>query len=261
MKSIRPIAIRVSLLVIAVGFVLSLGALAAMKFDLSRLNTLDYHTVNRTVQDSFSTIRVDMTDCDVQPLPSQDDTCRIEYTESQTRTYTANVKGDTLTVSQEDAGAWYNHVGIYLGPVELTIYLPQKQYELLYIDSLSGTVTVPENFSFENIQVYSTSGPVYLAAQVRSELCVDTISGEQQVTGIQSQAIRLQSTSGNVVLTNCDAPTIQIETISGNVSAALTSSKTFDIDTVNGEVQIPQGSTGDGCEITTISGDITCTIQ
>ena len=260
MRRSKKIAILTACALIIVGFVLALSALIVMKFDLSRLNTLDYHTATYPIQESFSAIQVDVTDCDVQLLPSQDGTCRVECPESRTSHYAVEVKQGVLTVSQNDTGAWYNHVGIYLGPVELTIYLPQDQYERLSVDSLSGTVSVPDNFSFDNLQVYTTSGSVYLAAQVTEEVCVDTVSGELELTGTQPQALRLQSTSGNVTLTDCDAKAIHIETISGNVSAALTSSKTFSVQTVSGDVRTPQGTTGDLCEISTVSGNITCTI-
>lgn len=261
MRRSKKIAIFTSCALIIVGFILALSALIVMKFDLSRLNTLDYHIATYPAQNSFSAIQVDVTDCDVKLLPSQDGTCRVECPESQTSHYTVEVIQGILTVSQDEAGAWYHHVGIYMGPVELTIYLPQNQYERLSVDSLSGTVTVPDNFSFHTVQVYTTSGSVYLTAQVSEEVCVDTVSGELELIGTQPQALRLQSTSGNVALTDCDAQAIHIETISGNVSAALTSSKTFSVQTVSGDVRTPQGTTGDLCEISTVSGDITCTIQ
>lgn len=261
MRRSKKIAIFTACALIIVGFVLALSALIAMKFDLSRMNTLDYHTATYPVQESFSAIQVDVTDCDVQILPSQDGTCRVECLESKTSAYIIEVKQDVLTVSQNETGAWYKHVGIYLGPVELTIYLPQEQYEHLSVASLSGTVTVPDNFSFDKVQVYTTSGSVYLTAQVTEEVCVDTVSGELELTGAQPQDLRLQSTSGNVTLTDYNAQTIHIETISGNVSAALTSPKAFSVQTVSGKVRIPQGTTGDLCEISTVSGDITCTIQ
>lgn len=261
MRRSKKIIILAACVFIVVGFILALSALVMLKFDLSKLNTLDYHITTYPVQDSFSAIRIDVTDCDVQLLPSQDGTCRVECPESKTSRYTVEVKQDTLTVSQNETRTWYHHIGIYLGPVELTIYLPQDQYERLSVDSLSGTVSVPDHFSFDNLQVYTTSGSVYLAAQVTEEACVDTVSGELELTGTQPQALRLQSTSGNVTLTDCDARAIHIETISGNVSAALTSSKTFSVQSVSGDVRTPQGTTGDLCEISTVSGNITCTIQ
>lgn len=260
MRRSKKIIILAACAFIVVGFILALSALVMLKFDLSKLNTLDYHITTYPVQDSFSAIRIDVTDCDVQLLPSQDGTCRVECPESKTSRYTVEVKQDTLTVSQNETRTWYHHIGIYLGPVELTIYLPQDQYERLSVDSLSGTVTVPDNFSFDNLQVYTTSGSVYLTAQVTQEVCVNTVSGELELTGIQPQTLQLQSTSGTVTLADCDAQTIHIETISGNVSAALASPKTFSVQSVSGKIRTPLGTTGDMCQITTVSGDITCTI-
>lgn len=260
MRRSKKIIILAACAFIVVGFILALSALVMLKFDLSKLNTLDYHITTYPVQDSFSAIRIDVTDCDVQLLPSQDGTCRVECPESKTSRYTVEVKQDTLTVSQNETRTWYHHIGIYLGPVELTIYLPQDQYERLSVDSLSGTVTVPDNFSFDKLQVYTTSGSVYLTAQVAQEVCVNTVSGELELTGIQPQTLQLQSTSGTVTLADCDAQTIHIETISGNVSAALASPKTFSVQSVSGKIRTPLGTTGDMCQITTISGDITCTI-
>lgn len=260
MRRSKKIVILAACAFIVVGFVMALSALVMLRFDLTKLNTLDYHIVSYPVQTSFSAIRVDVTDCDVQLLPSQNGTCWVECPESKTSGYTVEVQQDTLTVSQNETRTWYDHMGIYLGPVELTIYLPQDQYDRLSVDSLSGTVTVPDNVSFDNLQVYTTSGSVYLTAQVAQEVCVTTVSGELELSGIQPQTFQLQSTSGTVTLSNCDAQAIHIETISGNVSAALTSPKTFSVQSISGRIRTPLGTTGDVCQITTVSGDITCTI-
>ena len=53
MRRSKKIAILTSCALIIVGFVLALSALIVMKFDLSRLNTLDYHTATYPIQESF----------------------------------------------------------------------------------------------------------------------------------------------------------------------------------------------------------------
>lgn len=281
MRRAKKIALLAGCALVVVGFLLALSALIVLRFDFSKLNTMDYHTATYPVQESFSAIRVDVTDCDVQLLPAQDGACRVECPEGPGTTYSVSVDQGILTVTQHDEGAWYNHVGIYLGPVELTIYLPMDQYERLSVNALSGSITVPDNFSFDDIQVYTTSGSVSLSAQVAGEASVETVSGNQQLTLFQPQALRLQSTSGqiqvsqvvvggschidsvsgDVKLTDCDADDLHIQTTSGNVSAALRSPKVFSTHTTSGSVRIPQGTAGGVCEITTVSGDITCSVQ
>lgn len=281
MKPIRTMLIRVSLLAIAIGFLLSLVALAGMKFDFSRLSTQAHHTVTHSISQPFSSIRVDVTDCMVRFVPSDGDTCRVDCPESSTTSYSVFVAQDALTITEENQGAWYHHIGIDLTPKELVVYLPQQSYQRLELKTVSGNASLPQEFSFADASISTTSGSLQCSSAVSGDASVETVSGDVDISGWTPQSLQIRSTSadvrlaqvvvagscrveavsGAVELTGCDADSLDINTISGNVSATLHTGKTFSVESVSGEIRIPPDTSGGLCRICTVSGNITCTIQ
>lgn len=281
MKHAKKTAILASLIVIALGFVLSLDALAGMKFDFTRLNTREYRTVTHTISDDFTDICVDVTDCYVRFVPSGDGTCRVECPEGLGTSYSVSVDQGVLTITDQEHSAWYFHIGIDLTARELVVYLPQQAYQTLQVNTVSGDVSLPQDFSFADAYISTTSGTLEGSCSVSGDASVETVSGDVDLTGWTPKALQVRSTSGylhlsqvvvsgscqaetisgNVQLTDCDADSLDIDTVSGDVSVSLRTGKTFSVQSVSGDTQVPSDSSGGSCQITTVSGNISCTIQ
>lgn len=307
MKFTRKLVVQVALGVTTTGFLLSLGALAAAKFDLSRIDPLaspqvtptmgesipsadvtsngendnSIGIVTQTVAESFTNISVDSENCDVHLIPSQEDTCQVEYPTHPEMTCSVSVHDDTLQIVFEDNRIWTNFISASFQPMEINLYLPQTQYEHLELETVSGTMTVPENFSFTQSDVHTTSGEIQFTAHNSESLSLESVSGNISVNDVTPQALKIHTTSGDIHLSqvvtagpctidsvsgdvklkDCDAPELTIDTTSGDVEASLRSGKTFSTQTVSGDVDVPSDSSGGSCNISTISGDITCTIQ
>ena len=295
MKRGKKMFLLGALIVTISGFVLSLGALAAAKFDLSHLmastsptaeppvltssvDSPEASLLTQTVEESFSNITVDAQACNVNLIPTSDGTCQVEYPTHEKLSCTVSVQQDTLCVVFRDYRSWYN---FSLGELDITLYLPQRQYQNLKLDAASGGITVPEDFSFSKAQVSTVSGELQFYAGVSDDLTLETVSGNLKLTNGEPKSLSLSSTSGaidvshvavvenwgidsvsgKVTLTDCDAGTLEVNTISGDVEASLRTGKTFSTQTVSGDVKVPSGTSGGSCQITTVSGDITCTIQ
>lgn len=283
MRTTRRFIIFLACILIGMGLILSLGAMAGMKFDLSRIHTATYHLTSHTVEESFTSISVDVQECSVRLLPSQDGVCRVECPENEDVTYSISVEQQTLTVVEKDTRPWWGRIqiGFNLGNMELTIYLPEQTYQNLSVETISGDVSIPDSFSFDSANVHNTSGAVRFSAGVAQELTIETISGNLDVTGVKPQTLTLQTTSGEVNiargivggscridsvsggvnLIDCDANALEISTISGDVSASLRTGKDFSTQTVSGNVDVPSSTSGGTCQISTVSGNITCTIE
>ena len=145
----------------------------------------------------------------------------------------------------------------------------------------NGMDSVSISARLGHAQVSTTSGALKFYAPVSGNLTLESVSGTMEVSNIAPQSLSLSSTSGSihasqvvatttwdidsvsgqVTLTDCDASSLVINTISGGVKASLRSGKTFSTQTVSGDVEVPSDSSGGPCNISTVSGDITCTIQ
>lgn len=310
MKHRQKIALRAALTVTAAGVLLSVGALAAARFDVSRvipqlapsgnqtaqtpssgLTSLPpssipvtdgdgYTVVTQRVEEAFDRISVDGDTCNVRLIPSQDGVCQVEYPTHPEMTCSISVRGDTLEIVFEDHRTWQNLVGLSVQPLELNLYLPQTQYDQLELSTVSGSMSVPEDFSFTQSTLHTTSGEVQFTAGNSNSLSLESVSGDLSVKGVTPQTLKVHTTSGGIHLSqvvvsdtctldsvsgdvevqDCDGAAWTISTTSGDVEASLRSGKTFSTKTVSGEVVVPPDTSGGSCSITTVSGDITCSV-
>lgn len=310
MKHRQKIALRVALTVTAAGVLLSVGTLSAARFDISRVipqptspanqtaqtppagqtslppssspvtDGDGYTVVTQQIKEAFDHISVDGDTCNVRLIPSQDGVCQVEYPTHPEMTCSISVRGDTLEIVFEDHRTWQNLVGMSVQPLELNLYLPQSQYDQLELSTVSGSMTVPENFSFTQSTLHTTSGEVQFTAANSGSLSLESVSGELSVKGVTPQTLKVHTTSGDIHLSqvvvsdtctmdsvsgdvevqDCDGAAWTISTTSGDVEASLRSGKTFSTKTVSGEVNVPSDTSGGSCKITTVSGDITCSI-
>lgn len=292
----KKIAILVAVLCVGIGLLLVLGAMVATGFDFGRMNTLHFVTNTYTVHDTFTNISIKDAECDVRLVLTEGGTCTVECRESDKIYNTVAVENGTLTVRRVDSRRWYEHIGVYWwGKMEVTVYLPQAEYNSLSAVSVSGNVEIPEGFSFQKAEARSTSGSVRFAAAVEGDLYVKTVSGSVRVEGAAPKTLTVQSTSGRLTLTDvtcqsmeaestsgsivfsdtlasghmriksvsgavelrrCDADTLWIKTTSGRVWGTLLTEKIFITNTTSGRVNVPQSASGGKCEVKTTSGSI-----
>lgn len=274
--------IQAAVALVAAGLVIAFGAMAAMDFDFNKMNTLHFATNTYSIDKSFTDISIETAECDIRLLPSEDDSCRVVCEESKEIFHSVSVKNNTLTIDRTDARQWYKRiVGIYWGDMTITVYLPQTAYESLSVLNVSGNTTIPEDFSFTDAKIRSTSGDIEFLAPVEKDLSLKTVSGNLHAEGTNpksldaqstsgrvtlsgvtaTKAIQIETVSGNIKLEGCDADSLWLKSTSGNVSGTLLTKKKFLTNTTSGRVNVPASTSGGKCEIKTTSGNIQFEIE
>ncbi|MDO5541029.1 MAG: DUF4097 family beta strand repeat-containing protein [Eubacteriales bacterium] len=281
MKEMKKRLITASAVCIGAGVIISFGALAAVGFDLSKLNTVEIVTNTYSVENSFKKISIEEPLYDVVFVPSQDGNSRVVCAAEDNISYTVEVENDTLVIECEDNSKWYDHIGIYTGEMGMTIYLSEKEYDFLSVKGKSSDIEIPADFCFADIEIKNTSGGVDLQAAVKNDLNITVSSGDINLEGIEcknitvnctsgevdlldviaSENIAIESSSGDVTLRGSDADSLQIRTTSGEVSGTLLTDKVFIVDTGSGEIDIPESAEGGKCEVKTSSGDINMSVR
>ena len=301
MKPAKRKAIIIAAVCVAAGILLSFTALAALDFNFFELSTMGAASNTYVFPDAFpfANITVRGAECDVRLLPSGDGDCTVVCNETDRITHTVTVENDTLIIKRTDDRKWFEHIGImwnYWGPIEVLVYLPERIYENLYIETVSGAVEVPDDFSFSKADVDGVSGDIHFMAAVRGDLSIQNVSGGIRVDSIDvagaftcenvsgkqtvshvtcqsatissisggvslsdliaSESIRAESVSGHLDLTRCDAGTLWLKTVSGSVIGTLCTEKVFAASTTSGNIRVPDTATGGRCEVETVSGNI-----
>jgi DUF4097 and DUF4098 domain-containing protein YvlB len=220
--------------------------------------------------------------------------------EGEQVTDTVTVENGALTIIRRDTRKWYQRMGIsWVDVPAVTVYLPEAEYQSLTVQTVSGEIEVPADFTFAEIKAESTSGDLTLRAKVTDgvtarsvsgditldgasgEIQIETTSGDVEVSRSATQTLTVTTTSGEIDLENVsvrqgayitsvsgdvelerfDAGSIHITTVSGDVEGSLCSPKNFAVETTSGDIQTPRSNSDAGeCAVTTTSGDVRLTL-
>lgn len=278
-------------LIIALSFlVLGIGLYAAAvgitgKFALSYKkapDTTHSESKTETIRESFHSIRIDDIECDIRLVPAEGDQTMVEYTDSKLYRHHVQVKDGTLILTAEDISTFWDRFFVISRSHEIVVHLPFSQLEALCIETVSGDIQVPNDFSIGYLTIDSTSGNAELACKVSgsvtietvsgsislehtapNELFLETTSGEANLTAVTvGEFAALSTVSGNLHLNNVEAPFLLASTVSGHITGSTPTVKSFQTDTISGNVKLSEDhSDAPVWELSTVSGDIRITVS
>ena len=262
----------ISAVIFGIGLILCLIAAISVDFDFSRLSTAVYEKKTKVINTEFDEIDIqDMSDS-VELKPSDDGKCKIIYYDSNKIIHNIDISEGILKIKAEYRN-WTSYIfNINIGR-DMIIYLPEKEYEKLYISTVGGNINM-EKFAFEDTELHTVSGNI--SAYGSGEVKISTTSGAVDITGktdngaeissvsgdirlnkFISESLTIGTASGDVYLDMSDADKINISTVSGDVGGDLLGDKEIHTDTVSGYINVPKSVNGKAlCEIHTTSGNI-----
>lgn len=228
--------------VLIVGGCILFGSVMTMlNWDFTKLSTASYSTNSHTVEEAFSHISLKTTSANITFLPSEDSKTTVVCHEPDNQMHTVKLQDDTLLIQQVDTRQWYEYIGIYFEPIQITVYLPQTEYGSISLQNTTGEVSL-QNIRAAALDISSTTGDISLTDVV----CTGDLS--------------VQLTTGHIRLEDCDAATLALKTVTGSVSGTLLTGKTFFAKTTTGHIDVPT-TTGGCCRITTTTGSISIRIR
>jgi len=266
----------VGAILVVLGMILFASVMAIYDWDFAKLSTDKYVTNTYTAKGEFDKISINVSTAEIKFALTEDEECRIVCFETENVTHSVTVQNNTLIIDTRDSRKWYEHIGIFLEAPQMTIYLPQNEYTSLFIETNTGDITIPKDFSiktlkidgdtsdvecfasvFDTIEVKVSTGNINVDTIVAGELNLTTDTGDIKViSATVKNKIDIKTDTGNVKLENSDATQISVETSTGDVTGTLLSEKIFITETSTGKVRVPKTTSGGKCEITTSTGDI-----
>lgn len=301
MKKSTKYAIITAAICIGAGIIISFISLAIIDFDFLRLNTVDFETRTYENLESFKNIDIKNIECDIRILPSQNGERKVICSESETIIHDVKVENDTLKITGTNNRRWFELIGIWTGDLSVIVYMPEGEYNSVYLKSVSGNINVSKNFRFTDAELITTSGDILFESQTSSGIYAKSVSGNIRLSNsstgsvqasttsgdiafanITAKELKMSSTSGNtsfdkvavsgeaecrtvsgdIWLENSDAASFKLKTVSGNIRGSILSPKSFDVKTVSGNVEIPPSDFGAGSfAASTTSGDIYISIS
>lgn len=271
----------VAILLIVTGALIFVGAMATLGFDFSRLSTEKYETNTYEVSEEFDKISVDVNTTDIEFVLTDSETCKVICNEQEKVKHSVKVEEGMLVINVVDTRDWKEHIGISIGTMKMTIYLPREQYTSLFVGTDTGDIKLA-GFSTEEIELTTTTGDMNINdITVEETVCIKTDTGRVSLTHVvcnnfsaesdtgtiilkdvtADTSFRIETDTGDVKLDGCDAAQIYIKTDTGDVTGSLLSEKVFIVETSTGDINVPKNTTGDKCEIITSTGDVKIIIR
>lgn len=241
----------------AAGLILAFAAMALVGFDVEGLNTMKFETRTYEVRDSFQHIEIRDMDCDVRLLPAGGGQCRVVCTESDQIINTVEVEDGVLTVTRRDNRKWYGRMGIWWsGGADVTVYLPEREYESIVLKTVSGEIDVPEDFAFAAADVNTTSGDITFLARTSGGLNIQSTSGAITAGGAAGGPVRMTTTSGDVRLSDAAAEELSVKTTSGEVELSRVTARALDVTTTSGGIGLRLVRAEGDARLETVSGGV-----
>lgn len=279
MKKRTIIAIIIALLLILAGVVLLVMGLSFADNGTQETATLQQQEV--LLEEGFTSIQINTGDCDVNFVPYEGvANAHVVMLEGERVSHSICVEDGTLKIQMQDNRKWTDHIGIFsvLGSTEtmnITVYLPNAEYDSVYVTTDTGDIRTPAPLSAGEIILRSDTGDIYCDSTAAKVLDCMTSTGDIQVRSCTVPAVKVQSETGDISLYDVQGTEIYLqndtgETVVKNVICQLVicNSSTGDVElqfvtaedyvqvfTDTGDVEIGNAKTASG-NIETNTGDI-----
>ena len=270
--------------------VIFVGALAISGFNKMETNTYE-------AMKEFDKIEIDTRDTDIIFIPTEDEPAtdynsiyfvetyiinfKVECYERAKSKHKVTIEDGTLKIGYEDNRAWYEHFTFFSRKQTVTIYLPKYIISSLKIDSGTGDISIPSEFTFKSADIRVSTGDVDFEATVKGALNIKTTTGDIDLDGVYTKSaditvttgdisirdtnisahLEITASTGDVHFKNSDAGSIKIKTSTGDVTGTLLTGKQFITNTSTGDIRVPDSKEGGICEIRTSTGDIKIRIE
>lgn len=292
--------IIVAIVLILTGAITFVTVMSIYNWDFKKLSTEKIISNSYEIKEEFASLKIEDLNSDIVIKPSADGRCTVAIKEHEKVKHVVKVENEVLKISTEDSRKWYEHMGIYVEKLEISVYLPEKEYSALIINGSTIDVCIDTEFNFDKIDVTMSTGDIALKNFSADEITLTSKTGDIKVsdvvcsgnitanlttgevvfdkatckslytngnTGdltlknvIASEKFEIERTTGDVNMDKCDASEIAIRVSTGDVNGTLLSGKDFVVKSNTGDIDVPE-SAGGKCSIKSKTGNIKIEIE
>ena len=261
MKKSNAILLIIAGSCVLLGTLLCVLTLSLSSFFPNQGQSDDIHTVNHTVTDPFTAIRVeDGADSDLILLPAEENQkYQVVIQERENMPHRVLVENGTLIISPRDERKWYEHISLFpSSSPKITVYLSESVYDSLFVDSDTGDVETHGALTFGDVNIRVSTGEVVLKSQVTGILNVKASTGNIKVWGITPTSVTLTTSTGWISLENVKATgDVTISTDTGRQTISELQCRNLTVTGTSGSITCKQAEVSQALRFEASSGKIT----
>lgn len=222
-----------------VALILLLVGIVGSIFTFKSINTAKDVTEEKVeIQDAFDEIEISSNEARVEVLPTSDSKATIELTGKHSNyRLSADVEASTLKV---DVGYRQNKLFNFdftSALLTLKVYVPEKLYQSLQIESGNGRVQV-DDLQAKNVYVKTDNGHIKLNNLESSKVTAEADNGTIDLKNVASSAVNTRADNGKIHLDNVEG-NLSGKTNNGSISLVTHDlDRAIDFETDNGKIKI-----------------------
>lgn len=242
---------------VALGSLLFVGVIAVSGWDFTKLETTSYITNTYRIDSEFDNISIIDNTTDITFLPAENEDCKIVCFEDEKIKHSATTENGTLTITLVDTRQWYDYIGIFNRSPKMTLYLPQTQYASLSIETDTGDITVPKDFSFTSVKIDGDTSDVDFFASVTNAMEAEVSTGNIYIDTIAPEQLQLTAGTGNITVNSATVKKeVSMEVDTGNINLTDISCEVLETECGTGDVALKNVVAADRFSIETDTGDV-----
>lgn len=254
-----------SVILMLIGAAVIAGTYAYSGFDISKFGTDEFETKTYIEEEQFEGISIDAGEADVEFKNSGSGIVTVECFESGKISRNIFIKNGIFYIGKEDTRTPLDRIGISTKTPKITVYLPVRKYSSLSVISSAGDVSLPDGFSFENIQIASDTGDITIesapspdSSLTHGSLKIVTDTGNISINGISAKDIGLHSDTGDIAISSVSCTGNFGQTVStGDTAIETMTCGSFDSHGSSGDISLAGVLASGSLRITRDSGNIT----
>ena len=251
----KPIIIAAVL--VLVGAIVCVAAAASVNFDFRELDTGTYETNTFALKEDFRSISIDADDERIVFLPSGDTNCKVICYEEEHRKHDVAVTDGTLTIKSVDRRTVIDHVLFSLKQPQITVCLPERIYSDLRIDTDTGDIEIPADFSFDRIKISGDTSDVTCLASANDSIAIALTTGDITMASVGTGAIDLKVTTGKIHASSISCRgDISIRVDTGKAELQDATCRNITSEGTTGDIALRHVIASDAIRITRDTGDV-----
>ncbi len=221
------------------------GAMTMLKWDFTKLSSGKNQTNEYALADGFKNISIVTDTADIVFVPTQDKSL-VVCNEKKNLNHSVSVKDGTLVIEVVDTRKWYEYISINFQKTNITVYIPAEQYGTLSVKSSTGDIEIPNDLSFESIDITGGTGHVRCNASTSARTKIKLTTGNISIKDISAGELDLTVTTGDMALSGvkCDGD-VKINVSTGEAQLRDASCKNL----------FSEGTTGDMLMVNVVAKD------
>ncbi len=183
---------------VLVGLMILGGVMTVLKWDFTKLSTHKYETNNYEISEDYNNISIKIDTADVVFIPSKNGETSVVCKEHENLRHSVSLKDETLVIELNDTRKWYEYIGINFGVPKITVYMPAAEYGNLFIKESTGNIDLPKEFSFESIDISTSTGNVKCRASASGSVKIKTSTGDIYTENMSVGELDLAVSTGEI---------------------------------------------------------------